>query len=534
MMAIQFSSKKVIERALNLGLLLCLLIGLVIVVPVQAAPSFSSASTVVLDGKVAAALPNGVNPPASQTIKGVSTQKVTGNGSWQAIPAATAGSLKVELIVSPSDPQYSSILSGIKVGDLASISYSTKRTNLGLNYDFYPVVYTVNPTGQVGTCDKSWYCHRLNGNYKFVNDTNWNQKVFGFTTSADFFEFQSPHDGPINPATYADQNVLDIRFDVDSGAVGFDGYLDDIKITLTNGNSLTIDLEDTAPAGPSPDLFCTGETGYVDVKLAGVTDLYGYQFQVNYDETKVSATAAFDNSFFSTVGAAVPGGWKAVCAGGTCKFAASKVSVTGAAVSGSGTIARISFVGLNPGVVTPTIADPKLSSINGGSIPGTLSLDTSSVTVCGWASASGTVNLQGRTELISAGKVKLTDGAFGPYETAFSATDGTWSINNIRVLPTGTPYTFDASHGLYLGNQKVVTLTHGMTDVSTTKLLGGDADNSGKVGINDLTCIGGDFGGTPNVCGTTGSSDINEDGVTNIFDLTLAGGNFDLSTPRGW
>ena len=54
--------------------------------------------------------------------------------------------------------------------------------------------------------------------------------------------------------------------------------------------------------------------------------------------------------------------------------------------------------------------------------------------------------------------------------------------------------------------------------------------------MGDLSCIGGAFGGAPAGCGGTPaiagtSSDINWDGVTNILDLTIAGGNYGLTNP---
>ena len=59
--------------------------------------------------------------------------------------------------------------------------------------------------------------------------------------------------------------------------------------------------------------------------------------------------------------------------------------------------------------------------------------------------------------------------------------------------------------------------------------------------INDLTCIGGQFGypilvpPTPiTPCDGGGSPDINADGKVNVQDLSITGGNFDKCGPQPW
>ncbi len=279
-------------------------------------------------------------------------------------------------------------------------------------------------------------------------------------------------------------------------------------------------------------LFCTGETSVVKIDLNSVTDVFGYQFEVSYDDAKVSASGAFVDSFFDT-SAPASKPWNATCAAGKCQFSVSHVDPQ-LPVSGSGTVAEITFTGLNAGEFDVTISNDILSdkdaNVIGHATGGPLHL-----TVCGYASASGVVSLQGRATPIDAGTVTLTNGAFAPYSTSFDPSTGAWSISNIKVMPGGTDYTFDAAHSLYLGNQMTHTLMPGDAyDAGPTKLKGGDADNSGLIDISDLSCIGGAFGGAPVVCGTTGSSDINADGTTNILDLVLPGGNYGLATPQAW
>jgi hypothetical protein len=320
-------------------------------------------------------------------------------------------------------------------------------------------------------------------------------------------------------------------------ADGFDGNADNLIVGVS-GDNTTFDFEAGSPHlsfAPTLTLIPVGGTTTVYINLNSVSNLYGYQFQVNYDSTKLSAAGAFVNTWFdTTAGGAVPSGWNASCAAGVCKFAATRINPA-AAVNGSGTLAAIVFTGLAPGDVTLTFSEDILSDRDANVIAHTIG--TKTITVYGAATVSGVVKLQGRATPIDAGSVKFTDpsNTFAPTTVAFDDTTGAFSAV-VPVLPGGTAYTIDAAHLLYLTNQKSQTLNPGDTvALPTTTLKGGDANNDGTITIGDLTCIGGDFGSTtPGTCGGTGSSDINKDNKVNILDLVLAGGNFNLSSPQGW
>jgi hypothetical protein len=284
--------------------------------------------------------------------------------------------------------------------------------------------------------------------------------------------------------------------------------------------------------------FGVGDSYDVYVDLTAATDLYGYQFEVNYDPAKVSAVGAFDDSFFDTAPpASIPPDWDADCAAGVCKFAVSKVD-PGSPVSGSGPLVKITFTGLAAGLVPITFSSDILADVDGNAL--THTANTGWLNVYDTANVSGVVSLQGRATPIDAGTVTLYDiyGYVMPTTVPFSAVDGTWSAN-VPVGAGGTTYGIDAEHLLYLGNQMTTPskLNPGDTYVApNTRLLGGDANNNGKIEVNDLTCIGGDFGNSPptSSCGGAGSPDINADNAVNILDLVLAGGNYDLATFQPW
>ncbi len=284
---------------------------------------------------------------------------------------------------------------------------------------------------------------------------------------------------------------------------------------------------------PDKTVFC-GVPATVDVKFTNINNLYGYEFKVSYDDSMVDASAVFVNSFFDTAGANIV--WNATCAGGVCKFAVSHVAPQ-VAVSGSGTVARITFTAQSAGTFNVTVYDDILTDRDGFELAHTTPAALPLTVEC-LADVSGKVSLQGRLTPWDPGKVKLTDlgGLFAAVETNFDPATGAYAFTGVKVAPGGSNYQFDAMHRLYLGNQMAHTLNPGAAYVAPdTKLKGGDADNSGLIDVSDLTCIGGKFGAAPPFdCGVTGSSDINADGKVNIQDLAIAGGNYGLATPQAW
>lgn len=291
-------------------------------------------------------------------------------------------------------------------------------------------------------------------------------------------------------------------------------------------------------------LICTSDAS-LSVDFSNVGNLYGYQFKITYDQNKAQATGAFVNTWFNTSNALKP--WNADCTTipGTCQFAASQQAPAGP-ISGGGPVATINFAKVAPGTFNAAITEVILTDVNGFEIPHTLDTASLSFDVCGQASVSGVVSLQGRLSPMDAGQVKLTDlgGNFPAIVVPFNATTGAYSVPSIPVMPGGSNYQIQATHILYVGTQKTENLTPGENMVNqNTRLWGGDADNSGLntpftvgVEVSDLACISSAFGGGPGGCGANpgNSTDINKDLVTNIQDLSLAGGNYGKHPFQPW
>lgn len=281
-------------------------------------------------------------------------------------------------------------------------------------------------------------------------------------------------------------------------------------------------------------LFCGSENATVTIGLANITDLYGYQFKISYNPALVTATGAFDYSFFDTDGDGSE--WGHTCAAGVCSFSKSELRPD-PAVTGSGPLATVTLHGVAAGTFTMQITADIFGTRDG--VPLSHTVAELPLTVCGLANVSGKISLQGRATPIDAGTVTLTEqtpASFGPHTqtVTFSATDGSYTITGVPYLPGGSSYKIIAEHGLYLDNADVFNLTGNVAN-KNTRLWGGDANNSGGISIDDLACIGGAFGsGSPATCSGAGSSDINKDNATNILDLTLAGGNYGKTGEQGW
>lgn len=294
---------------------------------------------------------------------------------------------------------------------------------------------------------------------------------------------------------------------------------------------------------PSDDLICN--TAEVTIDFSDMPPFYGYQFKVLYDEAKVDAVGAFNNNWFDTTNwAQIPGGWGAVCGSGACKFGVSKVDPA-TPVSGAGTVGKVTFTAQTAGVFDVEIDNLIVTDIDGFQIPVQLPPSAIEMTTCGHASVSGKVSLQGRLTPIDAGAVKAIDmgGNFPDVTVPFDAL-GNFSMPSLPVMPGGSSYKLQATHILYVGNEKQVALNPGDTLTNqNTRLWGGDANNSGLnppydtgVDISDLSCVAGAFDGPPIECipNVQSSTDINKDNVTNIQDLAITGGNFGKHPFQTW
>jgi hypothetical protein len=159
----------------------------------------------------------------------------------------------------------------LTLSDIASISYYTKRpTGTPAGRDWWIQIYT-RPTGSGDAA--SWYHDRFINNYNdhAALDT-WTRHS---TDSGMTFNMQTPVGPELTLAQMiaaeGSQLVEMISVQTDSGWGGFDGYLDGLEITLTNGRVARVSFDATS-AIPEPDTVnISGFTldGNLDAKASG-------------------------------------------------------------------------------------------------------------------------------------------------------------------------------------------------------------------------------------------------------------------------
>ena len=211
------------------------------------------ADTIVL-GKDIATLVN---------ILATNAESQTGYGAWQA-----NGSTKAELYVTPDGLFGRSV----NIGELAKITYYTKKGGPQGDPDWYINIYTMPYTGG----DSSWYGNRLTTEPLYSNNLNapagqWNQwstdagnnqltffdsnhTVYGFYGGPVLGDVTS---GPVNWGDYPtsgstdviDYSTQEIKYIVlatgNTWANGFDGFVDAIRIELTDASWVLLDLENS-------------------------------------------------------------------------------------------------------------------------------------------------------------------------------------------------------------------------------------------------------------------------------------------------
>ncbi len=310
-----------------------------------------------------------------------------------------------------------------------------------------------------------------------------------------------------------------------------------------------------------PDTLATtisvgnNETFYLALK-ADAVNLYGLSFKLTYDPAVLTFIGAvFSSPWDSCSVVSAPVGevhyrcnlaavtaWSATAGTiATLEFTESDPSSSSAAwpsyididhvESTAGAIGGVKVFLNNAGYNDPSVPNRDISDTNDGEITRDL------------ANYTGFVDLQGRTndggatisvynQAAKTGALYLaagTSGSGGGYTTAYIAP---------YQLVFNTTYYFQVDAPLYLPTTAVDVAvtdfahshlldTQPLTSLSALLLLGGDATDDDIIGLGDASCIGGSYQSTSTCTGGLGAdADVNGDGVVDILDLTLMGGNY--------
>jgi len=261
-------------------------------------------------------LPLGIN---SENAPGFSS------GCWRA--NVTGVPLFTSIILLPNDLF---ARTDVKVNELKSVSYYTKKAGAQGSVDWFFQFYTKPYSGSPGA---SWYGHRINSEPYFSDDLNapandWNkwQTDASVDNRLRFYDSSNNYFGGYTDPFLADLATLTYPipawnlnlpypplgpqeidfFNLGLGTAwsnGFQGRIDGIRIELTDGSVATINLEDFPPPAVAleSDSDCytsVGDTVTVNVKLTGdgINTIAGGQFFLSYDTSKLAFLSAVPGS----------------------------------------------------------------------------------------------------------------------------------------------------------------------------------------------------------------------------------------------
>jgi hypothetical protein len=262
-----------------------------------------------------------------------------------------------------------------------------------------------------------------------------------------------------------------------------------------------------------------GDTAVVSVWANEVTDFYGAQFSLSFDENVLEGVSVEPGSVFTDN----PDEYEVAQAeivSGTVDFAAALLRVPKAGpFTGNAEVAVISFTAVNTATCSAlAFGEVKLSDSSGEPIAFTtvdgcidvVEPPPQETTLTGYAFLEGRDDSSDiLVELAGAAVLSTTTDISGTY--AFVG------------LPAGT-YTMTLSYGGFLPIEvpDVVVVADSINTLCSYMLLAGDVTGDGVVDILDLVMVGNNFGGP----GPDG--DVNGDGIVDIYDLVLVGKNFKL------
>ena len=140
---------------------------------------------------------------------------------------------------------------------------------------------------------------------------------------------------------------------------------------------------------------------------------------------------------------------------------------------------------------------------------------------------TGNGSVSGKTNLGANAMVILVDGTGKEIANTSSNSDGSYTIS----APAGD-YKLKINAPGYLRAEKEIALNEGQTlDAGTATLLAGDLNGDDKIDPTDLISLGGAYEVTPLKLAT---GDWNDDGIIDLFDLTIFAENYRQTGPTGW
>ena len=303
-------------------------------------------------------------------------------------------------------------------------------------------------------------------------------------------------------------------------------FLSQTKVHAQNETVLAVLPEIT-------NLYFNGDrSAQVQVVISNVELLNAFDITLIYDSTVTAVTSWSHGGFLSNLSCP-----REINDPGFFRLACTQLGIPG--VSGSGSLINLTFTGTTTGSTPVTIDEGSLKLPDSNNQPIVASIQNGTITV-GYATSTvgGNFFLQGQSDRAGI-PVSLGSGVTysqGPFD-ALSAP----ILGQNLVLPSvvnNDTYTLITAQPRYLNPDASLGLTLTVpsgTDVALPplRLLAGDVVADNVIDTEDLDAIRDAFGSM----GEGISADVNFDGVVDLRDLALAGGNFGLTPAAaygGW
>jgi hypothetical protein len=141
-------------------------------------------------------------------------------------------------------------------------------------------------------------------------------------------------------------------------------------------------LAQTISVIPSSQTLTLGDTITIEIQASGVTDLYGMQFDLSFDETKLQYISITEGQFLQSGASTFEVGPTSTSNGLIDNYAITRLSPATTGVDGSGVLATIEFQALAIGTSSLTLSDTLFSdssftSISHTTQPGSVTINPS-------------------------------------------------------------------------------------------------------------------------------------------------------------
>ena len=302
---------------------------------------------------------------------------------------------------------------------------------------------------------------------------------------------------------------------------GFDSH------QMVGEDSITIFVGPTISVSPAYNTVSVSQTITVELRINDVLNLYGAQVELVFDPAIVEVVDAYDfvpgiqieEGDFPVAEAKIRN--QVDNRSGTIEYA---VSLQGdkPGVSGSGTLARITFHGLEEGISTVRftrviLSDPQSVQISARTEDGVIVVREATGTLM------GRVILERRTS--NAGATICVDSL-----CANTAEDGSYIIPDV---PPG-PHTATVSRMSYLRTWSGVDVPVGLLTLPDVTLLGGDVNQDDHIEQFDAMSTGLAWNSTPMAPRWDERADITDDDTVNILDMVAVQFNWRQMAPGPW